>query len=246
MECLPDLDIQGDLDNLEAEGELEVVDIEDLTVPKEETYVKPPEDIFVGKPTNGKPKQLVKRSIVTQERQLDDVPEEEIPVKTKKPISEKQKAHLERIRIKAAETKRLKAMEKQLITERVTAELKGTRKKQKKKAGENIGEEMTEDFKKQMKIPTAEEKAEVKRKADETQFMDFMANMEKFQRMRYEHDQKTKRENEAKRIQQQKAFEIESKKKRVIQRQAQPIPAPHPQPDILKPPDNPYAGAFNW
>ena len=244
MDCLPELDIQGDLENLEEE-ELEVVQIEDLTVPKEETFVKPPEDIFVGKPTNGKGKKLVKRSITPQETLAVEEPEEEPPlkIKTKKPVSEKQKAHLERIRIKAAEKRRMNKLEKDAIKERVTAEVKA---KGRKKKEENIGEEMTEDFKKQMKLPTAEEEAEAKRKADESQFMDFMANMEKFQRMKYEHDQKTHRENEQKKLERQRAIETENRKKKVIQRQAQQIPAPHPQPAILKPPDNPYAGAFNW
>ena len=73
-----------------------------------------------------------------------------------------------------------------------------------------------------------------------------MSNMEKFQKLQIEHQEKVKVEKNAIYNQRQKAIESENKKKKVIQRQAQQIPAPHPQPAILKPPDNPYSGAFNW
>lgn len=256
MESLPQLDIQEDLDNLDNPlGETDVPDViqvEDLSIPKEKTFVKRPEDIFQGKPTNGTIRSPIRATTQMVSTQVE-VPEEEedVPVpevkkpKRKKPISEKQKAHLERMRIKAKEARETKKLMKQTIKERVTAELKAAKPKKKKVPIEE-SEEITEDFKVKMKIPTEKEEVEIKRKAEETQFLDFMSNMERFQKLQFEHQQKAKVEKNKILIQQRKAVEIENKKKKVIKRKAAAIPEPHPAPEILKPPNNPYFGAFNW
>tara|TARA_R110001606_G_C15244766_1_gene636671 strand:+ start:62 stop:811 length:750 start_codon:yes stop_codon:yes gene_type:complete len=249
MDCLPNLEIQDDLDNLEEEDEDELVvtQIEDLSIPREETFVKPPEDIFVGKPTNGTVKKPVKRSITPQQSITEVDAEGETPLKTKrkKPLSEKQKAHLERARIKAAEAKMIKQLEKQAIKERIAEEMKAA-KAAKKKVKVEPPPQVTEDFKVKMNLPTAEEQAATKKKTDENQFMDFMSNMEKFQRLQYDHQEKVKAGKRAALAEQQKKNEIENRKKKVTIRQPQQIPAPHPQPNILKPPSNPYSGAFDW
>ncbi len=242
MDCLPSLDIQDDLDNLNDDHEPAAIEVvEDLSVPQEETFVKQPEDIFVGKPTNGTIKPPVKASISVPLSPVGEVEaeeEEEIkPVtKRKKVISEKQKAHLERIRSKAAEKKRIQRLEKQAITDRVTAEMEA--KKSKKKIKVVMEDKpLTDDFKERMKIPSAEEEKQKKIKSDENQFMDFMMNMEKFEKMRHEHQQKIN----AKR---QKTIDAENKKKAVIR--PKPRTVPHPQSSILKPPSNPYHSAFDW
>ena len=75
MDALPELDIQEDLEEL---------DDEVVEGTSKEPSVAEPEDIFAGKPTNGK----------------------QAPPKPKKrPVSEKQRAHLDRIRVKALESK---------------------------------------------------------------------------------------------------------------------------------------------
>lgn len=74
MDALPELDIQEDLEEL---------DDEVVEGTSKEPSVAEPEDIFAGKPTNGK----------------------QAPPKPKKrPVSEKQRAHLDRIRVKALES----------------------------------------------------------------------------------------------------------------------------------------------
>ena len=143
MEALPELDIQEDLEELDDEVVEEVV---------KEVSVAQPEDIFAGKPTNGK----------------------QAPSKPKKrPVSEKQKAHLDRIRVKALESKAEKQRLKKETQEKFQAECEA-RKSAKKEAPPPPELEPE---------PLPEVDTEAK---EQSHFITFMENMERFETMKHE------------------------------------------------------------
>ena len=191
MDALPELDIQEDLEELDDEVTEEVV---------KEPSVAQPEDIFAGKPTNGK----------------------QAPPKPKKrPVSEKQRAHLDRIRVKALESKAEKQRLKKETQEKFQAEHEA-RKSAKKEAPPKPKPPPPPE-------PEPEPLPEVSTAAKEqSHFITFMENMGRFQTMKHEH-----------RL---------SAEARVKDLQPPPPPPPKPAkaPEILRVPHNPYQDAFDW
>lgn len=236
MDKLPELSIVEDLATIEAEDDepLNIV-VEDLSQPLEPADAS---DIFIGKPTNGNVKmptnKSVKRSKTVTKKEVeipddlvDTEVEEEIIKPKKKPLSEKQKAHLERIRVKALEAKKEKARLKKEIKEKVEVEVKQTRQRKKK---EPVKEELSQDFKKRLNVPSDEEILKKKQETEQMSFINFMSNMEKYQKIRYDY---------------------ESKKAQPKPQPPKPKPQPKPQnnkiPETIKPQQvNPYDSIFQW
>ena len=188
MDALPELDIQEDLEELDDEVAEEVV---------KEPSVAQPEDIFAGKPTNGK----------------------QAPSKPKKrPVSEKQKAHLDRIRVKALESKAEKQRLKKETQEKFQAEYEA-RKSAKKEAPPKPEPTPPPE-------PEPQPLPEVNTAAKEqSHFITFMENMERFETMK--HERRMSAEARVKDLQ-------------------PPKPKPKPAPEILQVPHNPYQDAFDW
>ena len=188
MDALPELDIQEDLEELDDEVAEEVV---------KEPSVAEPEDIFAGKPTNGK----------------------QAPPKPKKrPVSEKQRAHLDRIRVKALESKAEKQRLKKETQAKFQAEYEA-RKSAKKEAPPKPKPPPPPE-------PEPEPLPEVSTAAKEqSHFITFMENMGRFQTMKHEH--RLSAEARVKDLQ-------------------PPQPKPKPAPEILRVPHNPYQDAFDW
>lgn len=146
MDALPELDIQEDLEEL---------DDEVVEGTSKEPSVAEPEDIFAGKPTNGK----------------------QAPPKPKKrPVSEKQRAHLDRIRVKALESKAEKQRLKKETQEKFQAEHEA-RKSAKKEAPPKPKPEPEPEL-----IPEVSTAAK-----EQSHFITFMENMGRFQTMKHEH-----------------------------------------------------------
>lgn len=250
MEFLPDLDIQEDLELLAAEDNQDVsIAVQDLSKDVGKTA---PRDIFVGKPTNGsKPqpqtqvKRVVKKGTVgmvvedldgdtVEERVENEVIEVLNTKKAKKPLSEKQKAHLERIRIKALEAKREKARLKKEVKERVENEVreKRGRTKKEKVVVVDASEKVKEQFIEKTQLPTPPPQVT---NDPSLSFNNFMQNMEKYKRMKYDYQNK----------------QLEATKKAMAYQQTrfvEPKPQPKPAPSIIVPPKpkNPYDDIFSW
>ena len=234
MNLLPkvDLEIEEDLEKLmsESEDEDEInVPVEDLT---QRVGVAQPKDIFLGKPTN---KEKVEFNL-PEKREMKTIKKpvmvDELGKPIKKKLSEKQRLHLERIRIKALESKKEKQRLKKEIKERVEVEVKETRAKRKPKP-KTQREQYTEDFKERMHI--VEPPIENIPQKEEMAFLNFMSNMEKFQSMRQAH---------APPVQPRPPAPVPS---------APPLPTPTPKPlptflsnAIQKGEGDPYACNFVW
>jgi len=250
MDKLPTLDIETDLQNLQDTDEETEIIVEDLSCASNYSAdITKPSDIFMGKPTNENYK---KRNTITSNKErkvvlkkdieipddFKEVSEDEISaqevVAPKKKLSEKQKAHLERIRIKARDAKLEKARLKKEIKEKVEIEVKAKRSIQKgKKISQPEPEKISEDFKQRLNIPSDEEKAKLKQEKEQMSFLNFMSNMEKYKTMKY--DYKAKKTASAPKT------ELPPKlpPKQV---QSQPLPTTV-QP---KKPFNEYDGLFEW
>lgn len=188
MDALPELDIQEDLEELDDEV------VEGMS---KEPSVAEPEDIFAGKPTNGK---------------------QALPKPKKRPVSEKQKAHLDRIRVKALESKAEKQRLKKETQAKFQAEYEA-RKSAKKEAPPKPKPPPPPE-------PEPEPLPEVSTAAKEqSHFITFMENMGRFQTMKHEH--RLSAEARVKDLQ-------------------PPQPKPKPAPEILRVPHNPYQDAFDW
>ena len=188
MDALPELDIQEDLEELDDEV------VEGMS---KEPSVAEPEDIFAGKPTNGK---------------------QALPKPKKRPVSEKQKAHLDRIRVKALESKAEKQRLKKETQAKFQAEYEA-RKSAKKEAPPKPKPPPPPE-------PEPEPIPEVSTAAKEqSHFITFMENMGRFQTMKHEH--RLSAEARVKDLQ-------------------PPQPKPKPAPEILRVPHNPYQDAFDW
>ena len=140
--------------------------------------------------------------------------------KPKKPKSEKQLAHLKRIRVLAAEKKRATKLEKVAMEKMVKEQLK-----KKKLAQDAEDEKFTEDFRMRMNIPSDEQLAKSQREKEENMYKDFLLNMKK-----YKHHKDIHRPTPS--------------------APPPPTPAKKPTPIPVAPinikPDNPFSRAFDW
>ena len=256
MEFLPNLEIQEDLENLESDEEVVDVVCEDLSMPIKEPS---PMDIFKGKPTNGQKigKPTNKKRVIipdpTESIEAQSMPvieeeeEEEVvskPIKKqKKPLSAKQKAHLDRIRKLALEKKREKAQMRKEALKKVNEdyESKKAYKKRTIKVNEKIEEPPSppperKQFKERVEKHYTPEKEEDTALLEDNAFIGFMENMGKYQRYMINHQNK--------------------QNKNKPQRQAPPPPAPPkpvqkrqpapPPPHLLVKENDPYADIFKW
>tara|TARA_R110002153_G_scaffold219844_1_gene372348 strand:+ start:537 stop:1283 length:747 start_codon:yes stop_codon:yes gene_type:complete len=248
MEFLPNLEIQEDLSNLDSDNEEELgrfdVIQEDLSGPLTEPS---PMDIFTGKPTNGVKigKPTNKKRVVIKDpkeeiesQQLSDIEEcvEEpapTPKKVKKPLSEKQKAHLDRIRKLALVKKKEKAAMRKKALAKVNEEYES--KKQYKKRTIKVKEEIERiDSPPPNPIKERVEKHQAPKKelTDDDSFINFMDNMGKYQKYMINYENKQKKTKPP----------IQVVKKIIPQ-----ASVPQQVPSHLKMKDNdPYANIFSW
>ena len=262
MENFPQLDIQQDLDNLNSDNEdTSVVISEDLSAPLDTNA--PMDRIFIGKPTNGKKisrptnkkKIIIPKEELPQEIEVSDLPEGFAGhvKKEKKPLSEKQKAHLTRIRKLAAEKKAAKKAAKDAALAKVNEEhkAKSTYKKRTKIIKDVIEEtpdpidKVDKDFQKRVVKEDIEQIKKNKWQEEENQFIRFMSNMEKYEQVKAGYMAQQKAESDKK-----KNIELQKKKqinKAAVSQTALKKPVKNIVPKILKPPsENPYDGMFQW
>jgi len=260
MENFPQLDIQDDLDNLNSDNEdMSVVISEDLT-PLE---VNAPMDrIFMGKPTNGKKvskptnkkKVVIQKEQIPQDIEISEEDESKPLKKVKKPLSEKQKAHLARIRKLAAEKKAAKKAAKEEALAKVNEEHKAKniykkRTKQVKDVIEPAPEPIDKVDKEFQKRVVKVDPEEVKRKKwqdEEEQFIRFMSRMEKYEAVKagYAAQQRAAADKKKRQVEAQQKKE---KNKVSVSQTALKKPVKNVVPKILKPQsENPYDGIFQW
>ena len=134
MNLLPTLEIEEDLEKLRSDSdnedneEINII-VDDLT---QNIEISKPRDIFIGKPTNNlkniefdlPEKRVIKNIKKPNINVLNDIGE---PIK--KPLSDKQRAHLEKIRVKAIQSKKDKAELKREVKKRVESEVRRERAK---------------------------------------------------------------------------------------------------------------------
>tara|TARA_R110002072_G_scaffold4634_3_gene32050 strand:+ start:34 stop:753 length:720 start_codon:yes stop_codon:yes gene_type:complete len=185
MNFLPNLEIEEDIKNLGLDDDtLDLLDPEEFkneTLPEENVTVISQEkikqeDIFINKPTSTRKKKSKEEELIDTENIedeiIDTVTKEEIKPKKKKIISEKQKLHLEKIRSKAQIAKKEKAeLRKQKLLE-AKQEFKTIQKIKKLKP---VVPKITTS-----KITITEEQNQEK-----MEFLSFMANMNKFEEMKF-------------------------------------------------------------
>ncbi len=195
MDLLPNLEIEEDIKNLQDcdDDDLTMEEMEGKTETLPEDLKRPEEnkdlangDIFIEKPTT-------KNTIpINDEMEFDEETKRltEKPKKKKRPISDKQKAHLDRIRAKAIETKKLKAQAKKNAIKEVKQKFKKTPKT-----------ELDEQFEEKMKIEK-QERIKQEEYNERNSFMNFMSNMKKFEEMKtaYEITEKRQKPREPKQM----------------------------------------------
>ena len=220
MEDLPQLDIEEDLEALASDDDMNEPPMQDLSKPIEASK---PNEIFMPPTNNKKSEEPVEEKVI-----------EEPPVqltksgRPKRPRTQKQIDHLNRVRKKAVDKMKQKKQDR-LESEKLAKEL--IKQKRAKEKADKLKDKAKDLVKDQ---PSEEEIREQKRLKDEEQFGMFVANMEKFERMRYEYHEKNKPK-------------------------PTPPPAPKPTPkptpcatppppaiSLIQNPTNPYASAFNW
>jgi hypothetical protein len=253
MEFLPKLDIEEDLAILEDMDE-PVINVTETDLSVDQVEDKPM-DIFVGKPTNNnkvsrpsnKKQVKIKEPKQTIKALTDIEEEEEVEVKplkkVKKPLSEKQKAHLERIRVKALEKKKEKAAMRKAALQKVNEdyEAKKTYKKRTIKPNPKIIKEDIEHSQPNNLTPEQntikKQQQQTKPKSEDDSFIDFMSNMGKYQHYMTEYNKKQA---------------VKTKPKPALRPVVNPDvkivkSTPTPIPKILKQqPDNPYDSIFKW
>lgn len=158
--------------------------------------------------------------------------------KPKKPLSDKQRAHLTKARAKAQEKAKLKRDMKNALEAKVLEELKKPEPTPKPPPPPH---QLDEDFKERMKIPTDEEALETKRALEEGEFFRFHARMKKYEA--FQNYLKSEEEQE----QAQKRYYTKVPPKPISPRKPT-TPPPEPRREsLIKPiPRNPYDSLFDW
>jgi hypothetical protein len=155
--------------------------------------------------------------------------------KPKKPLSDKQRAHLTKARAKAQEKAKIKRDMKNALEAKVLEELKKPEPTPKPPPPPH---QLDEDFKERMKIPTDEEALETKRTLEEGEFFRFHARMKK-----YEAFQNYLKKDAEERDRPVHIVTATPKHKPIT-----PPPSPKlPRQSLIKPiPRNPYDSLFDW
>tara|TARA_R110000751_G_scaffold229664_1_gene331135 strand:+ start:312 stop:965 length:654 start_codon:yes stop_codon:yes gene_type:complete len=134
MEDMPQLEIVP-TEILEETVEISYEDLSEVSLKTKDIFVHKPHPTNDVKP-KGLPERAVKKKVVRikepepeVEEEPEEVEEEEhiemlvAPVKKKKPLSEKQRLHLQKARVKALEKKKAMRLKKEEINKRVKAEV---------------------------------------------------------------------------------------------------------------------------
>jgi len=223
MDLLPNIEIEADIENLN----LNVQSDDDF---EPENEMVEPETPFIEKPNTSNTKIIKETESEIMEFDQEKKRLTEKPKKKRKPPSEKQLAALAKNRQKALETRRAKAEAKKRAVKEVIEEhdIKKLKKKQlvetdtDKMFNEKIENEKQERIKKEIYD-------------DEQQFANFMNNMEKYSKMRYEFDKKREDTLSVKRqeleLERNKAIEKVKKSKVIASKVLTAAPAPYDQSD---------------
>ena len=225
MDLLPELDINADIEALmEDEKDVEVEDMTVDDISKDLTKEEPPETVDTMFKKNA-PEEEISKPLESMEK----------PKKKKRQLTEKQKAHLDKIRAKALASRRAKAQEKKeaaLRKQEEAREAKRQKKLQEKRDTyhstktthlEKVGKEMVYDKEDKRlydnidDVPT-EKKQAINHMNEEDDFTNFMKNMDKFMIL-------------------QEKLEARRKPKPPP---SQPIPVPKPAPVKKAPPPKPH------
>ena len=183
MEDLPQLDIQEDIATLMESEDDEPCDeapLQDLSRP---IQPKNPSEIFVNKPKNVQPEE-------EEESEPEPAPELNKKGKPKRKLSKKQKEHLDKVRLKAVEACKQKKRDRLEVEARVKAELK--EKKEKKRLEKQKAKRPTTPPPIEKPTPTAPPPLPYAPVDPDQEFGNFMANMERFEKMRHEYHQARK------------------------------------------------------
>ena len=165
----------------------------------------------------------------------------EVTKKPKKPLSDKQRAHLAKAREKAQEKARAKREVRQAAEAKVIAEIIKATPTPKPPPPPH---QMTEEFKTRMKIPTEEEVIEAKRLKEEAEFFQFASKMKKYNAFQ----SYLKKEEEAKEIARRPPTPVPTPTiKPISPVHKKPTSPVHNVNNLIKPiPVNPYDHLFQW
>ena len=224
MDLLPELDINADIEALMEDDTKEVEDMTVDDISKDLSKEEAPESVDTMFKKNA-PEEEVSKPLESMEK----------PKKKKRVLTEKQKAHLDKIRAKALASRRAKAQEKKeaaLRKQEEAREAKRQKKLQEKRDTyhstktthlEKIGKEMVYDKEDKRlydnidDVPTQKKQA-INSMNEEDDFTKFMKNMDKFMIL-------------------QEKLEARRKPKPPP---SQPIPVPKPAPVKKAPPPKPH------
>ena len=229
MDLLPELDINADIEALmEDEKDVEVEDMTVDDISKDLTKEEPPETVDTMFKKNA-PEEEIRKPLESMEK----------PKKKKRQLTEKQKAHLDKIRAKALASRRAKAQEKKeaaLRKQEEAREAKRQKKLQEKRDTyhstktthlEKVGKEMVYDKEDKRLYDNIDDVPIEKKQAinsmnQEDDFTKFMKNMDKFM------------------ILQEKLEERRKPKQYKNVQASTPIPVPKPAPVKKAPPPKPH------
>ena len=186
MDLLPqiDEDIEDDINNLDMK--------EPETLVEE---VKEKESPFIEKPTTKNTKVIreTEEEIVEFNEDTKRLTEKKKPVKKKRELTDKQKETLKKNREKALATRRAKAEAKKKAAaeavEKIEYEKKMRKTAGKPKKADPPKTELDIHFEEKIQ-ENEEERIAREQKEEEMQFLKFMANMEKFTKIKHEYNQK--------------------------------------------------------
>jgi hypothetical protein len=248
MDLLPDLSITAEIEDLVAQDH--EIDKDNLENPKIETITKDNNAVEVESVDN----MFVKKETVKEETsniEPEQEPIVEVPVKTtkrgrpKKPATDKQKAHLARIRQKALETRRKNSeLKKQAVLD-MDKKIKETKKNKREKEVKIVEPEIEE---KPIINQTINNKVT---ELEQNEFQKFLGNMNKFMQLQNQHEQEQRKIAMIREKQQREKMEREKQKKNIKVSKPQQIPKPQtPQRQYIPginapiPQSNPYDDYF--
>jgi hypothetical protein len=195
MDLFPDLGIEEDIKNIEMDDfdddDLEIKPVIDKDYIPESLKEKKIEenDIFISnKPTN--------KQVTPCVKEISEETPQEKPLKKKRVLSEKQKEHLNKIRVLALETKKKKADAKKEAVKKINDEFPTTAYKRKKQPGgqsNKVKSEIAKQFEAKIEA-NKEDEIKKEKTSDEYNFLHFMNHMEKYSNMSRAYNEMNKKE----------------------------------------------------
>ncbi len=239
MDLLPELDINADIEALMEDDKTEIEDMTVDDISKDLSKEDPPETVDT----------MFKKNMPVEEVEINEVK----PVKKKKekkPLTEKQRAHLDKIRAKALATRRANAQKKKeaaiKLQDEIRAEKKERRNAQKRQQYhtektthlEKVGKgDMVYDnddrrlYENEDEVPLSKKKA-INSMNQEDDFTRFMSNMDKFMILQEKLEERRKPK--------QYKNVNKSETQPVKPPPSTPIPIPKPAPVKKLPPPKPH------